>query len=313
MLRVRRSAVACAILALVAMLSGLVQPAAAASRKQAPVLIAAPSSAPANGTAAVTVSIAPVTSTVRRTAVLSGSWDLLTWTPISTWRVRGNGIRKFSLNTGSTIGVLTLRVVVKGKGLKPLTKTKQLRITNPYRPTAPDDADIPEAGVIVSGALFGNHPVEGTPEGAGTVRLWDTSTAWNQVETSRGVFAWDALDRAVSRAESAGQEVLLVLGGTPRWAAVGPAPGSEFAGPGSSMPMTDPVLFDEYVRAVVQRYGGRIGAYQIWNEGNIQEFWRGTPELLADLTARAYNIIKPLQPGATVVAASTGWSGLMML
>ena len=306
MLRPRRAASACAVLALVAMLGSLAQPVAAVSRKPTPVLIAAPSSAPANGTAAVAVTVAPVTYTVRRTAVLSGSWDRLTWTPISTWRVRGKGIRRFTLNTGSTIGVLTLRVTVTGKGLKPLTKTKALRITNPYRPTAPDDADIPEAGIVVSGALFGNHPVEGTPEGAGTVRLWDTSTAWNQVETSRGVFAWDALDRAVSRAESAGQEVLLVLGGTPKWAAVGPAPGSEFAGPGSSMPMTDPVLFDEYVRAVVQRYGARIGAYQIWNEGNIKEFWRGTPELLADLTARAYNIIKPLQPGATVVAASTG-------
>jgi 4-hydroxyphenylpyruvate dioxygenase len=72
------------------------------------------------------------------------------------------------------------------------------------------------------------------------------------------------------------------------------------------MPMTDPALFEEYVRAVLARYGGRIAAYQIWNEANIPQFWRGTPELMADLTARAYTIIKRAQPGATVVAASTG-------
>jgi hypothetical protein len=65
-------------------------------------------------------------------------------------------------------------------------------------------------------------------------------------------------------------------------------------------------MFESYVRAVVNRYGGRISAYQIWNEANISEFWRGTPELMADLTARAYRIIKDAQPGATVVAASTG-------
>jgi hypothetical protein len=305
-LRFRRSATGCAVLALVATLAGLVQPVAAAPRSVTPIVITAPASAPANGTAAVKVVIAPITSTVSRTAVLAGSWDSINWTPISRWKVRGSGVRSFTLNTGSTLGRLVLRVTVTGAGLKKRTKTTAMRITNPYRPTAPDDATIPEAGIVVSGALFGNHPVEGTPEGAGTVRLWDTATAWNQIEPSRGVFAWDALDRAVSRAESAGQEVLLVLGGTPKWAAVGPAPGSEFAGVGSSMPMTDPVFFDEYVRAVVQRYGGRISAYQIWNEGNIKEFWRGTPEFLADLTARAYNIIKPLQPGATVVAASTG-------
>ena len=60
------------------------------------------------------------------------------------------------------------------------------------------------------------------------------------------------------------------------------------------------------MRAVVNRYGGRIAAYQIWNEANIPQFWRGTPELMADLTARAYAVIKKAQPGAVVVAASTG-------
>jgi hypothetical protein len=158
----------------------------------------------------------------------------------------------------------------------------------------------------VTAELFGSHPIIGTPDFAGTVRLWDTSTSWNKIERSQGQFQWAALDRQVNDAQAAGQQVLLVLGGTPEWAAVDVAPGSEFAGPGSSMPMKDAALFDDYVRAVVNRYGGRIAAYQIWNEANIPQFWRGTPELMADLTARAYAIIKRAQPGATVVAASTG-------
>jgi hypothetical protein len=193
-----------------------------------------------------------------------------------------------------------------GRGQTPQNGYFGFRVANPYRPTAPDDADIPEAGVIVDGTLFGNHPIAGTPDYAGTVRLWDTSTSWNQIEKQQGVYSWGALDRAVSNAEAAGQQVLLVLGGTPAWAAVDKAPGAEFAGEGSSMPMKDPALFENYVRAVVGRYGGRIAAYQIWNEVNISQFWRGTPQLMADLTARAYAIIKGMQPGATVVAASTG-------
>jgi hypothetical protein len=278
----------------------------AAPARIAPITITLPADAPAYGTAAIKVVVPPIASPVRRTAVLAGSWDQVTWTPVSTWRVTGQGVKAFAMSTGPTIGRLSLRVTVTGKGLKPLAKTTSLRITNPYRPTTPDDADVPEAGIVISSTLFGNHPVQGTPEGAGTVRLWDTSTAWTKIETGRGVYQWDALDRAVNQAQAAGQQVLLVLGGTPEWAAVDKSPGPEFAGTGSSMPPADPVFFEEYVRAVVSRYGGRIGAYQIWNEGNIKEFWRGTPQYLADLTARAYNVIKPLQPGAVVVAASTG-------
>ena len=307
MLRYGRTLRACVValaMALVAIVA--VNEANAVPRKVPPIVITTPLEAPANSTAAVTVAIAPTATRVKRSAVLSGSYDKVTWTPISTWKVRSATARRLTLNTGSTIGRLYLRVVVTGKGVKAVTKSTSLKIVNPYRPTAPDDADIPEQGIVVPGTLFGNHPVEGTPEGAGTVRLWDTSTSWNQIESSRGVFRWDALDRAVAQAERAQQQVLLVLGGTPQWAAAGQAPGSEFAGPGSSMPPADPVMFEEYVRAVVLRYGGRISAYQIWNEGNIKEFWRGTPEYLADLTARAYNIIKPVQPGAFVVAASTG-------
>jgi hypothetical protein len=269
-------------------------------------VITAPATAPAYTTVEMKVTVAPITTTARRTAVLNASRDQVTWTTVSTWRVTGNGVKVFAMSTGESIGPVTFKVSVTGRGLKPVTKSFPLRITNPYRPSAPDNAAIPEAGIVISGTLFGNHPVHGAPDGAGTVRLWDTSTSWNQIEKARGVYQWDALDRALAQAEGAGQQVLLVLGGTPEWAAVDKAPGNEFAGPGSSMPMTDPAFFEEYIRAVVSRYGGRIGAYQIWNEGNIKEFWRGTPEFLADLTARAYTIIKPMQPGAIVVAASTG-------
>jgi hypothetical protein len=204
------------------------------------------------------------------------------------------------------VGRLYVRAVLTGRGQPTTARTTSLRVTNPYRPSTPDYANIPEAGIPVTTTLFGNHPIIGVPENAGTVRLWDTVTSWNKVEPKQGEFEWSKLDREVANAAANGQEVLLVLGGTPEWAAVGGAPGAEFAGTGSSMPMKEATLFEDYVRAVVQRYDSRIQAYQIWNEANIEQFWRGTPELMADLTARAYRVIKAAQPNATVVAASTG-------
>ena len=274
---------------------------------RAPIEMTAPAEAPAYSTFPLQVTVPAAPGVPRRTATLLASRDGTTFTRLSTWRVGERGSSKpFTVDTGTEVGRVWLRTTVAWPGRAPQQRTVSVRIANPYRPSAPDNAAIPEAGVAVTGALFGNHPIIGTPEFAGTVRLWDTSTSWNRIERSRGQFTWGALDRAVAAAEAAGQEVLLVLGGTPEWAAVAQAPGAEFAGPGSSMPMTDPGLFEDYVRAVVGRYGGRIAAYQIWNEANIPQFWRGTPELMADLTARAYAIIKRAVPGAQVVAASTG-------
>ena len=306
----RWSRAAVALLAFGLVVGGSVGAANAEPRTPAvpvqPIIVTAPTEAPAYGTFPVKVAITPTALRNRRTAVLTASRDGVNWSPISSWHLHGSFAKVFTIQAGQAVGRAWLRVAVTGRGVKPKVKTVSVRITNPYRPAAPDNADLPEAGIVVDATLFGNHPIQGAPEGAGTVRLWDTNTTWNQIEKARGQYQWGTLDRAVSQAEANGQQVLLVLGGTPEWAATGNAPGNEFAGTGSSMPMTDPVLFEEYVRAVVGRYGGRIGAYQIWNEGNIPEFWRGTPQLLADLTARAYSIIKSMQPGATVVAASTG-------
>lgn len=279
--------------------------ASAAPMVREPIVITAPAAAPASTPfdAAVRVPEAGFT----RWATLASSRDGTTFTRLSRWRVPAVGSTKpFVVQPGSEIGRIWLRVEVRARGQVVQRKTVTVRLTNPYRPSEPDNARIPESGVPVTGTLFGNHPIVGTPEFAGTVRLWDVATSWNQIERERGRYSWGALDREVAKAEAAGQQVLLVLGGTPEWAAVAAAPGPEFAGPGSSMPMTDPALFEAYVRAVVARYGGRIAAYQIWNEANIPQFWRGTPELMADLTARAYAIIKAEVPGAQVVAASTG-------
>ena len=47
-----------------------------------------------------------------------------------------------------------------------------------------------------------------------------------------------------------------------------------------------------------------IKSYEIWNEANLKTFWNGTPEEMAELTKRAYDIIKKIDPAAQVVSAS---------
>jgi GH35 family endo-1,4-beta-xylanase len=166
-------------------------------------------------------------------------------------------------------------------------------------------------GTVIQDSLFGLH-VNGAERGVwptinfGSLRLWDNATSWTNIETSKGVFDWTNLDRAVSNANQNGvTDFLMVLSGTPTWATNQRNPISLPAPNASGVPanMAD---WDDWVRAVATRYKGKITNYQPWNEANLKTFYTGTPAQMADLTKRAHDIIKSIDPSATIVAPSTG-------
>ena len=168
-------------------------------------------------------------------------------------------------------------------------------------------------GTTVDRSLFGMH-VFNVQDGVwptipiGSLRLWDNETTWSSIEKSNGVFDWSNLDAAVANAQTHGMnDILLVLAGTPAWATDDPASGG-VAGvlPGAAGMPKDLGDWDDWVRNVATRYKGKITAYQIWNEANLTTFSTGTPAQMAKLTKRAYDIIKSIDPNATVVAPSTG-------
>jgi len=135
------------------------------------------------------------------------------------------------------------------------------------------------------------------------VRLWDTRTAWLNLEPRDDAWRWDNLDAHVAKAEAEGvQKVTLVLAGTPRWAAaresVNDAP---WMGSGSASPPADPEQWRDFVDHVVERYAGRIDAYEIGNEPNLAMFWNGSPEEFATHVAIATEAIRAGDPDATVV------------
>jgi polysaccharide biosynthesis protein PslG len=187
------------------------------------------------------------------------------------------------------------------------------------QPTAPQDRRPVWPSLVgrqVDMSLFGMHVIDMQNAGAagswpvylGSPRLWDTTTSWADLEKSPGVFTWDALDQAMAKVDQYGAGpggVLMVLGGTPAWASATPS-ASALPYPGASGMPTDLAYWDQWVTAVVTRYQGRIKNWQVWNEANLQTFFTGTPAQMADLTRRAHDIIKGIDPTATVVAASTG-------
>ncbi len=158
-------------------------------------------------------------------------------------------------------------------------------------------------GMHVAGAQEGDWPADSVP--VESLRLWDTGTSWLQIEATRGRYDWRGLDTALETASSAGvSDVLMVLGPTPVWNASSLS-GVQYPVPGAASVPESFAAWDDFVSAVVDRYAGKITAYQIWNEASLKMFWQGSPAQMAELTERAYRIIKERDPSALVVGAST--------
>jgi polysaccharide biosynthesis protein PslG len=153
--------------------------------------------------------------------------------------------------------------------------------------------------VKVDRRLFGVHDYFWNSlhrKGTGQIRLWDSGTTWPDLFPTMATPNWTRLDAAVRAAHANGTEVTLVLGLSPSYAASTP----------TGAP--DPALYNTYVRAVMNRYkasrwGYRgIANYQVWNEANIETFWTGTREQLANLVRIVYRARNAIDPGAKVIA-----------
>ena len=154
----------------------------------------------------------------------------------------------------------------------------------------------------------------------GSVRLWDSGTRWNQIETSKGQYTWTALDAMVSAANQNGQTVLYTFGGDPTFYSSNPTdtncaeltngdgPCDAPADVNSNGSGTD-ADFQGFVTALMQHLqqaGETIQYFEIWNEANnYQAFWNGTAAQLVRMAADARTIIKSYDPSALVLTPST--------
>jgi len=215
-------------------------------------------------------------------------------------------MRYSNINCGSTTVSVFLESQVNGiNPIKPpaAVPTKNMGPTGPTGPNAPGTAlkvvsDYPAAGsgVAVPSGSFGIHaPVDwGTPAvGASWIRLWDSGVTWAEVETSDNNFNFTKLRASIAAAESQGSRVLYVLGNTPGWANGGK--------PGNVAPTNNATAVD-FISRLNSEFGGRIAAYEVWNEGNLSTYWDGSQTQLAQLTKG----IKDTVGGSSqVFAAST--------
>lgn len=112
------------------------------------------------------------------------------------------------------------------------------------------------------------------------------------------------LDELVELAHAAGMRVLLGVGKAPEWS----RPTTELDGPPG-----DYRLFREFMAFLADRYRGRVTAYELWNEPNLQREWNGVPLRAADLvalTAAGAAGVRQSDPTALVISAAPAPTGI---
>ena len=151
----------------------------------------------------------------------------------------------------------------------------------------------------------------------GSIRLWDSGTRWADIAPSGGQWRFDRMDSYVQNAIGQGASIVYTLGSTPRWAASRPDESCPY-GPNSGC-ASEPVRmahWEEYVRRVVERYKGRIFAYELWNEPffsdmrpkkSDSDFFYGPVSQMVEMAKIARKVLDELDPKA--ILTTPGFTG----
>jgi polysaccharide biosynthesis protein PslG len=126
--------------------------------------------------------------------------------------------------------------------------------------------------------------------------------AWRDIEgAGKGQFEWERPDRIVDQIQQYGLKLLVRVDSQPEWA------GGKYPENGPPNNMQD---FADFVKTLATRYKGRIAAYQIWNEPNLnvpgRSEWGGkapNPTEYTTMLKAAYAAVKSADPDALVVSA----------
>jgi hypothetical protein len=162
----------------------------------------------------------------------------------------------------------------------------------------------PEAGVQVH--LFAGEPRETLRWAEGVGVEWiKQQVEWHTIEQAPGQFNWVLLDQAVNLSEEFGFNLLLSVVHAP----------DHLRTPGEieSGPPLDYGEFRRFMQQLAERYQGRVEAYELWNEPNLQREWRGEeldPARFVAFVAEGAQGVRAGDPQALVISGGPAVTGI---
>ena len=159
---------------------------------------------------------------------------------------------------------------------------------------------LPADGIFgVSAHFSGNNPLNATRElvamGASLVR---DDALWADVETIKGAYNFDPIDKYMSALLQSGLSPLLIIDYNNHFYDDGLTPHDEVGF----------IAYANYAQALVSHYGSQLKAVEVYNEYN-GKFSTGpgahNPANYAKMLSAAYQAIKSIRPDVTVVVGAT--------
>ncbi len=133
---------------------------------------------------------------------------------------------------------------------------------------------------------------------------------WNDIEGVQGAPYWDVLDYAMREACNRGIRVMLSVVAAPDWTHANPMPAPE----GQSAPPDDPAVYAAFIGQLIDRYPGRVGAIEVWNEENLEREWNTaagiSPADYIRLLSTTYATIKSKGPDILVISGALAPTGI---
>ncbi|MCP5095697.1 MAG: hypothetical protein GY943_09110 [Chloroflexi bacterium] len=133
--------------------------------------------------------------------------------------------------------------------------------------------------------------------------------SWRDIEApEKGAFNWYRPDRIVEQANGADLKLLVRIDRQPLWS-VENLPDERIR---DNQPPENLQDFGDFCFVLADRFRGRIAAYQVWNEPNLDREWGDLPPNPAEYTAllqTCYEGIKQADPDAIVISAGLAPTG----
>ncbi len=127
---------------------------------------------------------------------------------------------------------------------------------------------------------------------------------WKDIEGPKGNFGWDELDSIVNTANAKNIKVILSVVRSPDWARLDGTHG-----------MPDNIAdIGDFMEALAIRYKGKVQAYEIWNEQNLDHENGGSKDNIdagryVDMLVECYNRVKAVDPDAYIVSGALTSTG----
>lgn len=122
---------------------------------------------------------------------------------------------------------------------------------------------------------------------------------WEFVENEQGAVNWSEMDDIINVMNGNGIQVMFSVVTAPQWSRPDKS--------GTGGPPNDFNVYAGFVGKIAERYCGRLGAIEVWNEENLQREWDGfplDPASYMDLLRRAYGAIKGKCPSILVISGA---------